>query len=78
MISNINKYRYRSAVRDVARASGLKPAQINELFKGHRKNDAITVLEQAKKLIGIPRHFGVHCGGIVITPEPVCDAAPLE
>ncbi len=78
MISNINRYRYRSAVRDAARASGLKPAQINELFKVHRKNDAITILEQAKKLIGIPRHFGVHCGGIVITPEPVCDAAPLE
>jgi DNA polymerase III alpha subunit len=26
----------------------------------------------------VPRHLGVHCGGIVITPAPVRDIAPLE
>jgi DNA polymerase III alpha subunit len=78
MISNINRYRYRSAVRDVARTAGLKPAQINRLFDESGRKDAIAILEQAKKLIGIPRHFGVHCGGVVITPGPVSDVAPLE
>ncbi len=36
-----------------------------------------TILSLATRLEGFPRHFSVHCGGIVITPDPVTDWVPL-
>lgn len=36
-----------------------------------------TILEQARRVEGFPRHFSVHCGGILITPGPVTDWVPL-
>jgi DNA polymerase III alpha subunit len=78
MVSNINRYRRRSAIRDVGRAFGLKPEKINELVKQRNTDIDCTVYEMAKKITGFPRHLGIHCGGIVITPVPVKDVAPLE
>ncbi|MCP4705110.1 MAG: DNA polymerase III subunit alpha [candidate division Zixibacteria bacterium] len=36
------------------------------------------ILQMAQKLNGLPRHLGIHSGGIVITPEPLTDYIPLE
>lgn len=36
------------------------------------------LLAAAQRLLEAPRHLGVHPGGIVITPGPVCAHAPLE
>lgn len=36
------------------------------------------VLEAARSIYGLPRHLGIHAGGIVITPEPITDYIPLE
>ena len=36
------------------------------------------VLEAARSIYGLPRHLGIHSGGIVITPEPLTDYVPLE
>ncbi|UCD94282.1 MAG: DNA polymerase III subunit alpha, partial [Candidatus Zixiibacteriota bacterium] len=35
-------------------------------------------LEAARSIYGLPRHLGIHAGGIVITPEPITDYIPLE
>jgi DNA polymerase III alpha subunit len=78
MVSNINRYRRRSAVRDSGRALGLETERINELVKKRNTGMDCTVYELAGKIAGFPRHIGVHCGGIVITPVPVRDVAPLE
>lgn len=78
MVCNINRYRLRSAIRDAARALGLEPAQINQLARKGKINSSSAVYRLAERLVGIPRHLGVHCGGIVITPYPVSDIAPLE
>ncbi|MHC4156859.1 MAG: PHP domain-containing protein, partial [Planctomycetota bacterium] len=78
MISNINRYRRRSAIRDVGRFLGLKPPQINDLVKRRAANNNSAIHRLAERIIGFPRHLGVHCGGIVITPSPVRDIAPLE
>ncbi|MHC4621756.1 MAG: PHP domain-containing protein, partial [Planctomycetota bacterium] len=78
MISNINRYRRRSAIRDVGRFLGLKPPQISELVKRRKTNPDSAIYRLAERIIGFPRHLGVHCGGIVITPSPVRDIAPLE
>ncbi len=78
MVCNINRYRLRSAIRDVGRALGLEPVQINQLAREGKIKKTSPVYRLAEKLVGIPRHLGVHCGGIVVTPGPVCQIAPLE
>ena len=78
MVCNINRYRRRSAIRDAGRALGLEPVQINQLVRGGKIKNTSPVYRLAEKLIGIPRHLGVHCGGLVVTPYPVHHIAPLE
>ena len=78
MISNINRYRRRSAIRDVGRFLDLDPNQINELVNGRKADPDSAVYKLAETIIDVPRHLGVHCGGIVITPKPVSCIAPLE
>jgi len=78
MISNINRYRRKSAIRDTARALGMKPAEINRLVQDRAAGADSGVYGLAQKIIGVPRHLGVHCGGIVITPSQVRDIVPLE
>jgi len=36
-----------------------------------------TVLAHASRLIGAPSHYGIHCGGLLITPEPIWRYTPL-
>lgn len=36
------------------------------------------VLALAEKLLGVPRHLSVHPGGVVITPRPIEEYAPLQ
>jgi DNA-directed DNA polymerase III PolC len=78
MISNVNRYRRKSAIRDAARALDFKPAEINRLVRDHTSGADSAVYKLAQKIIGVPRHLGVHCGGIVITPSQVRDIVPLE
>ena len=78
MVCNINRYRRRSAIRDAGRALGLAPVQINQLVRGRKIKKGSAVYRLAERLIGIPRHLGVHCGGLVVTPKPVSHLAPLE
>lgn len=42
-----------------------------------REREAL-LLQAAQHLLAAPRHLGVHPGGLVITPEPICTHAPLE
>jgi DNA-directed DNA polymerase III PolC len=78
MVCNINRYRLRSAIRDVGRALGLEPVQINQLAREGKIKSTSPIYRLAEKLVDIPRHLGVHCGGIVVTPYPVWQIAPLE
>ncbi|MBE0534848.1 MAG: DNA polymerase III subunit alpha [Phycisphaerae bacterium] len=78
MISTLNRYRPRSAIRDVGRALGLGPVQINELVRRRHDDPGRSIYKLAEKLLDIPRHVGVHCGGIVIAPEPVAALCPLQ
>lgn len=36
------------------------------------------VLQDAGKIIGMPRGIGTHCGGVVITPQPINTIAPVQ
>ncbi|MBN1754883.1 DNA polymerase III subunit alpha, partial [bacterium] len=37
-----------------------------------------TIIFMADRLAKIPRHLGIHCGGIVISPEPITHFVPLQ
>lgn len=37
-----------------------------------------TIVEEADRLVGAPRHLGIHCGGIVIGDRPLAEYVPLE
>jgi DNA polymerase-3 subunit alpha/error-prone DNA polymerase len=36
------------------------------------------ILDDARRLIGTPRHLSVHPGGVVITPRPIDEYVPVE
>ncbi|KMQ52325.1 DNA polymerase III alpha subunit [Chitinispirillum alkaliphilum] len=36
------------------------------------------ILSEAKKIIGMPSGIGTHCGGVVITPGPIREMAPVQ
>ncbi|MBT8341546.1 MAG: DNA polymerase III subunit alpha [Desulfatitalea sp.] len=36
------------------------------------------IMALAQRIIGAPRYLSVHPGGVVITPGPICDYAPIQ
>lgn len=93
LISTISTLKYRQAIREVAKAYGIAPTDIDGFNKlsetGHRveKNGRVvdytrqqpwaTILQVADRIKGFPHHLSVHCGGVVIAPRPVVDLMPL-
>jgi len=51
------------------------PARLRDLDLGEPWPE---ILGLAARIEGAPRHLSVHCGGVVITPDPVCEHVPVE
>lgn len=47
-------------------------------FQQDQKDEWGNVLRKSVKIDGIPRHLGLHCGGIVITPKAIRYYAPVQ
>jgi DNA polymerase-3 subunit alpha/error-prone DNA polymerase len=86
-VANHNMFRYRSALRETAKAYGFGDTEITQierrLFQTGGKSVSVEPLWQeifsiAKRIEGLPRGLGMHCGGLVITPKPICNYAPVE
>lgn len=87
-VANVITYRGKSAVRDAARALGFSPGQQDAWSKqvsrwtgvGAETNTGIPaeVLELAAEIEGLPRHLGIHSGGMVICDRPIADVCPVE
>ena len=102
MISTHQTFAARGAVRELALALGVPPAEIGPVTRalpGHgrgaldpaalrrhpqaRRLDLAsepwrTIFREAALLDGLPRHLGVHPGGVVIAPSPLTDHLPLQ
>ncbi|MCK6486981.1 MAG: DNA polymerase III subunit alpha [Planctomycetes bacterium] len=89
MVANHNHLRRWSALRVVARAYGRSDGEttaVRAQVKAHERYGMPLrlaepwpgILAQAKHLIGIPHHAGLHCGGVVITREPLRDLVPIH
>jgi error-prone DNA polymerase len=81
-VANVITYRSRSAVRDMARALGFSPGQQDAWSKqiGRSEPEGIPeqVLDLAEQAANLPRHLGIHSGGMVICDRPIADVCPVE
>jgi error-prone DNA polymerase len=92
-VANVITYRPRSALRDVAKALGFSPGQqdawskqVEHGYWGSAPSSALTgeetippaVVELADELADLPRHLGVHSGGMVMCDRPVIEVCPVE
>ena len=92
-VANHNMFRYRSALRETAKTYGFGDAEITQierrLFQMGDKSlfqepcypqDSLwqEIFSIAKRIEGLPRVISMHCGGVVITPEPICRYVPIE
>ena len=76
-------YRPKSAVRDVGKALGVPPEEVDATAKGfafwdQRLPQANLWLELAQMLRGFPRHLSQHTGGFVISRGPLRELVPIE
>ncbi|WP_129668568.1 error-prone DNA polymerase [Phytoactinopolyspora endophytica] len=85
-VANVNTYRLRMALRDVARALGYSPGQVDGWSKhiGHHEpiSDEIgipdDVVELVYRMLRLPRHLSIHSGGMVLCDRPVGEVCPVE
>ena len=87
-VANVITYRGKSAVRDAARALGFSPGQQDAFGKQVSRWSGVSaethtdiperVLELAGEIEGLPRHLGIHSGGMVICDRPIADVCPVE
>src|SRR5205085_11330666 len=87
-VANVITYRPKSSIRDMGKAFGHPPGQLDAWSKnvegwyvqqvpddaGIPKN----VLEFARQVEGFPRHLRIHSGGMVICDRPVVEVCPVE
>ncbi|MDF0532472.1 error-prone DNA polymerase [Tsukamurella sp. 8F] len=87
-VANVITYRGRSSIRDVARALGFSQGQQDAWSKSvsrHRDRGETSdagipdaVVELADEVANLPRHLGIHSGGMVICDRPIADVCPTE
>ena len=86
-VANVITYRGRSAVRDMARALGFSQGQQDAWSKqiSHWSGQPADiegipegVVDLANQIRNLPRHMGIHSGGMVICDRPIADVCPVE
>jgi error-prone DNA polymerase len=86
-VANVITYRPRMALRDAGRALGYTPEQRDRWAKqvGPREHGPIPDAEVPGPVAGLaarmqrlPRHLGIHSGGMVICDRPVGEVCPVE
>ena len=75
-VANVITYRPRSAMRDAARALGY-PAGSAQAWSRGKGEAPLLVSEAARALSRLPRHMGIHSGGMVLTDQPVSRICPV-
>src|SRR5918996_1432118 len=87
-VANVVTYQARSAVRDMGRALGYAPGQLDAWSKQVDAWGPVEatvehdipeqVMELARQVQRFPRHLGIHSGGMVICDRPVVEVCPVE
>ncbi|HEY0978574.1 MAG TPA: DNA polymerase III subunit alpha [Flavobacteriales bacterium] len=93
-IATYTTFQWRGAIRELGKAMGLPPGEIEALSagesgyyrerrqpdgaKGRLDKVAAAVVRYGERLLGMPHQFGIHAGGVVITEEPVTHFTALH
>jgi error-prone DNA polymerase len=88
-VANVITYRGRIAVRDMARALGFSQGQQDAWSKQISTWNGLAdapdadgipeqVIDLATQIRNLPRHMGIHSGGMVICDRPIADVCPVE
>ncbi len=88
-VANVITYRGRSAVRDMARALGFSQGQQDAWSRQISRWNGLAdspdvegipeqVIDLALQIRNLPRHMGIHSGGMVICDRPIADVCPVE
>ncbi len=89
-VANVITYRGRSAVRDAAKALGYAQGQQDAFakaidrwgFSATASDEAPEVPDEvvdlARQFRDLPRHLGIHSGGMVMCDRPVIEVCPVE
>ena len=87
-VANVIQYRPKFAVRDMAKALGASPGQQDAWSKQVEQHGAllssvdhdipVAVTALALEALTLPRHLGIHSGGMVLTERPVGEVCPIE
>ena len=83
-VANVISYRPRSAIRDAAKALGHAPGVALAWSKGTSRRSGEEsadipqpVRDVAAALQRLPRHMGIHPGGMILTDIPVAQVCPV-
>ena len=87
-VANVITYRPKNAIRDIARAFGHDVEEQNTWSRLVERWRSINpdelpdiprnVTTLAHEALTLPRHLGIHSGGMVLTREPVGEVVPIE
>ncbi|MFC9326124.1 error-prone DNA polymerase [Kitasatospora sp. NPDC057015] len=85
-VANVITYQPRLAVRDAARTLGYATGDLDRFSKETGWHEMpppdatvpTDVRELAGQLRGLPRHLGIHSGGMVLTRRPIAETCPTE
>ena len=88
LVATVIEYRAKNAVRDISRALGYSPGQQDAFAKQIERRGALTesdseslpeaVVDLARQVLTLPRHLGIHPGGMVLTDRPIGEVVPIE
>ena len=87
-VATVNEYKAKSAVRDMARALGYSAGQQDAFSRQVERSGALRdstdhtippdVTDLALRVLTLPKHLGIHSGGMVLTDRPVSEVVPIE
>lgn len=84
-VANVISYRPKAAIRDAAKALGYSAGQQVAWSRQVERRGAIEsgqvppqVQKLATQMLKLPRHLGIHSGGMVLTERPVGEVCPIE
>ncbi|MDR3649994.1 MAG: error-prone DNA polymerase [Acidimicrobiales bacterium] len=85
-VANVITYRARSAIRDVGKALGHSPDEVDAWAKAVDRGEPLDrggplpplVGHLARDVLDFPRHLGLHSGGMVLCDRPVIEVCPVE
>ena len=76
LLATYSTFQGRAALREVAKVHGLPKEEVDLLVRdphGRAATDpkARTVVDIARRLVGLPNHLSIHAGGVLITERPI-------